>query len=187
MKAFRPPEWVSALQAWTNRQPKLSVAAGALALILLGWALYAPSCGVIQRDSRRWSRLKMEMHETQNLLDLVRRGEIRLLPSQESLPELLKQLHFQAKRFQVNILSVSPGRSDDAGPGQPILLPIDLQLEGEYRGIGQFLGALHGEPSLGMVTVRRLQIGREERLLPRLRAQLSIDMALMKQEGPHEP
>lgn len=186
MKGFYPPEWVLALRSWTTRQPKLSLAAGAVALILLGWVLYVPSCGAIRRDSRRWSRLKMEMHETQNLLDLVRRGEIRPLPSQESLPELLKQLHLQAKRFQVNILSVSPGRSNGAGLGQPILLPIDLQLEGEYRGIGQFLGVLRGEPSFGMVTVRRLQIGREERLLPRLRAQLSIEMAL-KQEGPDEP
>lgn len=186
MKPFHPPEWVLALRGWTTRQPKLSLAAGAVALILLGWALYVPPCMAIRRDSHRWSSLKAEMDQTQSLLDLVRRGEIRPLPSQESLPELLKQLHLQAKRFQVNILSVSPGRSDGAGPGQPILLPIDLQLEGEYRGIGQFLGALHGEPSLGMVTVRRLQIGREERLLPRLRAQLSIEMAL-EQEGPDEP
>ena len=185
MKAFHPPEWVLALRSWTTRQPKLSLAAGAVALILLGWALYVPPCMAIRKASHRWSSLKAEIDQTQNLLDLVRQGKIRPLPSQEALPAVLTPLHLQAKRLQVNILSVSPGRSDSAGPGKPILLPIDLQLEGEYRGIGQFLGALHGEPSLGMVTVRRLQIGREERLLPRLRAQLSIEMAL-KQESPDE-
>lgn len=182
MKTFRPPEWVPALRAWTTRQPKLSLAAGALALVLLGWALYMPSCMAIRRDSRRCASLKAEMDQTQGLLDLVRRGEIRPLPSQETLPELLKQVHVQAKKFQVGILSISPGRSDAADPSQPILLPVELQVEGEYRAIGQFLGALRGEPSLGMVTVRRFQMDRDEHLLPRLRAQLSIELAL-KQEA----
>ena len=182
MKGSQMPEWVSALRTWMTRQPKLSLAAGAAALALLSWAIYAPSFAAIRRDSRRWSSLKTEMGQIQNLLEMARRGEIRPLPSQEELPELLKQLNVEAKRFRVSILSVSPGRADGAGPGQPILLSVELQLDGEFRGIGQFLGALRNEPSLGMVTVRHFQIVRDERLLPRLRVQLAIELAL-KQEN----
>ena len=185
MKGIKSPEWALALRGWTTRQPKLSLVAGALALALLGWALYVPPCMAIRWSCRRWAGLKIETEQNRNLLDLVRQGKLRPLPSQEMLPELLQQLHVQAKKFQVNIVSISPGGSNAAGPGQPILLPVDLQIEGEYRAIAQFLGALRGEVSLGMVTVRRLQIGREERLLPLLRAQLSIELAL-KQEGTDE-
>ncbi len=185
MTGLRFPEWALALRGWTNRQPKLSLVAGGLVLILLGWALYVPPCMAIRRSSRRWGSLKAEMNQNQSLLEMVRQGKIRPLPSQETLPDLLQQLHLQAKKLQINILSVSPGRSDAGGPGLPVILPVELKIEGEYRAIGQFLGVLRSESSLGMVTVRRLQIGRDERLLPLLRAQLSIELAL-KQEGADE-
>lgn len=171
------------MRAWIVRQPKVSMAAGAVAGLLLCWAVYLPLCLAIRSESLRRNGLRTEMVQARDLLDLVRQGKVRSLPAQQSLPDLLAQLHVQAKKFQVNILGISPGKADTGSPDRPILLPIELQLEGEYRSIGQFLGSLRAEPSLGMVTVRHLHIGREDRLLPRLHAQLSIDLALQQGAG----
>ena len=178
MKRNRSPEWAVALRGWVGRQPKLSLVAGGVALLLLCWAVYIPPLMGIRRVGTRWSRLKSEMSETRRLTDLVRRGEMRLLPSQNQLPELLKELHVQARECRVNLLEITPGRAEFADPAKPALLPVQLHLEGDYRAIGEFLGKLQEEPSLGVVTVRSLRLSREEQLMPRLRAQLSIEIAL---------
>ncbi len=172
------PEWVVALRGWMGRQPKLSLIAGGLALLLLCWGVYIPPLMAIRRIGTRWSGLKSEMNETRRLTDLVRRGEMRLLPGQQDLQELLKELHVQARECQVKILEITPGKADSADPGKPALLPVQLQLEGNYRAIGEFLGRFRKEPSLGVIIVRTLRLNREEQLMPRLRVQLSIEIAL---------
>ena len=183
MKTPSLPDWVLALRQWMNRQPKLALAGGAVALSLLAWALYVPSLMSINRARKRWGALETEIAETRGLMEQERRGEVRALPGQEAFPGLLDQAHAQAKKFGVEILSVSPGRGQSPGPGQPVILPVDLQLQGEYRAVGEFLGALRKEPEFGVVTVRHIRIGREEKLLPRLRAQLSVEFALREGAG----
>jgi hypothetical protein len=184
MKMNSPPEWVVALRGWMGRQPKLSLIAAGLLLLLLCWAIYVPPLMAIRRIGGRWSRLKSEMSETRRLTDRVRRGEMRLLPSQQQLPELLKQLHVQARECEVKLLEITPGRVEFPDSVKPALLPIQMRLEGGYRSIAEFLGRLRKEPSLGVITVRTLRLNREEQLMPRLRVQLSIEIALKAGSNP---
>ena len=184
MKMNTLPEWVVPLRGWMGRQPKLSLITGGMALLLLCWAVYVPPLMAIHRIGNQWSRLKSEMNETRRLTDLVRSGEMRLLPSQQALPELLKELHVQARECRVNLLEIIPGRADFADPARPAFLPVQMRLEGDYRAIGEFLGRLRKEPSLGVITVRSLRLNREEQLMPRLRVQLSIEIALKAGSNP---
>lgn len=172
------PEWVVALRGWMGRQPKLSLIAGGTALLLLCWAVYIPPLMAIRRIRTQWSQLKSEMGETRVLTDRVRRGEMRLLPSQQQLPELLKELHVQARECQVKLLEITPGRVDFPDPAKPMLLPVQMRMEGGYRSIAEFLGRLRKESSLGVITVRTLRLNREPQLMPQLRIQLSIEIAL---------
>lgn len=178
------PEWIVALRGWTGRQPKLSLIAGGTALLLLCWAVYVPPLMAIRRIGTRWSQLKSEMNETRRLTDRVRRGEMRLLPSQLELPELLKELHVQVRECQVKLLEITPGRVDFPDPARPALLPVQMRLEGEYRSIAEFLGRLRKESSLGVITVRSLRLNREKQLMPLLRVQLSIEIALKAGSNP---
>ena len=180
MKAVPLPEWVPALRGWAQRQPKLFLVAGGAALLLLGWALYVPPIAAIRRASIRWSGLKEETAETRRLLDLVREGKLRTLPAQQELPGLLEGLHTRARECGVNLQEISPGRADFTDPARPAFLAVQMRLEGSYRAIGEFLGKLRDEPSFGVVSVRSLRIGREEQLLPKLRVQLSVEIALRK-------
>lgn len=184
VKMSSPPKWVVALRGWMSRQPKLSLIAAGLALLLLCWAVYLPPLMAIRRIGTRWSQLKSEMNETRRLTDLVRRGEMRLLPSQLELPELLKELHVQARECQVKLLEITPGRVEFPDSSKPTLLRVQLGLEGGYRAIAEFLGKLRSEPSLGVITVRTLRLNREEQLMPRLRVQLSIEIALRAGSNP---
>lgn len=178
------PDWMVALRGWMSRQPKLSLIAGSMALLLLCWAVYVPPLAAIRRMGARWSGLKLEMAETRRLADQAREGELRLLPGPEELPELLEQLHIQARKYRVNLQEILPGRPDFSDPSKPAFLQVQMRLEGGYQAIGEFLGCLRSEPSFGVVTVRSLRVGREEALLPRLRAQLSVEIALKERDGP---
>ena len=172
------PFWYPVLRGWITRQPVAVLTSGFLALLLLIWALYGPPIGAIRKSAGQWHQLKAELEQDRRLMDTARYSQIQPLPSILTLPRILERLHTQARGFKVTILAVSPATATPAGPDGPVILPIDLQLEGEYRALGQFLGSLRNQPSLGVVTVRRVRMGREEQLLPRLRAQLSIEMAL---------
>ena len=172
------PVWYPVLQKWAMRQPRMVLVAGALALLLLIWALYIPPVYAIRRLGQQWDHLKAELEQDRQVLDTAQRRRILPLPSIEALPRVLEQLHAQARKSKVAILSVSPAKASPAGSNEPMILPVELQVEGEYRALGQFLGSLRSQPLLGVVTVRQVGMGREERFLPRLRAQLSIEMAL---------
>ena len=175
---IKPPDWYPALRRWMVHQPVVVLIAGALALLLLIWALYVPSLLAIRQSGQQWGQLKAELEQDRLVLDEARRRQIQPLPSTLALPRVLQQLHAQARRFEVMILAVSPATAGSAKPDEPVILPVELQVEGEYRALGQFLASLRSQPSLGVVTVRQIRIGREERFLPRLHAQLSIEMAL---------
>ena len=174
------PEWLPALRGWAARQPKVSLAAGALAALLLGWALYVPPFLAIRQATVRWNGLKAEVEESRRLMDSVRAGEVRLLPAQRDFPQVLQVLQAGARDCHVNLLEISPGKAEFLDPARPALLPVQMQLEGEYRAIAEFLGKLREDPAFGVITVRSMRLGREERLLPRLRAQLSIEIALSR-------
>jgi len=183
VKGIQPPEWFPALRSWVNRQPRISLAAGALAVLLLCWALYVPPLLAIRQADAKWNQLRAEVEESRRLMDGVRAGEIRLLPAQQDLPQVLMVLQAQARDCRVNLLEISPGRADFTDPARPAFLPVEMRVEGEYQAIGEFLGKLREDPALGVVTVRSMRMGREERLLPRLRAQLSVEIALRQGGG----
>lgn len=179
-----PPDWVVALRGWMSRQPRISLVAGSAALLLLCWALYLPPLAAIRRTGARWSGLKVEMAQTRRLAGQAREGKLRLLPGPEELPGLLEDLHLQARECRVNLQEILPGKPDFSDPARPAFLQVQMRMEGEYRAIGEFLGRLRSVPSFGVVTVRSMRVGREEQLLPRLRAQLAIEIALKARSGP---
>lgn len=168
---------LKSLLEWAGRQPKLLLAAAA-ALLLLGWIIYVPPVLAIRSAGLRWSELKAETKESRGLMDSLRQGKFRMLVAREDLPGLLQQIHAHARECQVELREVSPAEMGEGTPAKPILLPVEIQLYGEFRSIGEFLGKLRQDPALGVITVRQLRISREDRLLPRLRAQLSIQVAL---------
>ncbi len=125
--------------------------------------------------------LRSEMEEAWRLLEQMRNSPIPLLPSVSKSSEALSALQGLAESHQVQFLSVSPGTPREGSAEEPVWLPVELQLEGGYRSIGSFLGDLH-RGSAGVVRVRQFRIGRDERLLPRLRATLSLELAFGRED-----
>lgn len=181
-----PPEVIESirqLKRILSRQPRAVQAGGAVGILLLGWFIYAPALTGIRQSHEEWIRLKNELSAIRETVEPIRRGEIPLLLSAEATPALLEQLNTLARSKQIQFIQVSPGTPRPGELSGLMILPIDLMLEGSYRSLGEFLGALRQTPSLRGTFVRRLSIDREERLLPRLRGRLSLEIFLSGAEN----
>lgn len=176
-------ESVRHVREMLSRQPRIVVAAGALFLLTAGWLLYAPPLAAIRRERARWLGLKNELGEARRIVDPVRRGEIPLLAGADAIPGVLEELSAAARSKQVQFLQLSPASPRPGSSPGLVVLPVEVTMEGSYRSWGEFLGALPGSPSLGGAVVRQISIEREERLLPRLKGRVSLEIFLRGAEG----
>jgi len=176
-------EAIRQTRAWLSRQPRMVLGIGAVGFLVLVWTIYAPAFRVIQRSHREWFQLKSELSDIRRAVEPFHRREIPLLPKADSVSTVLEQLNALARSKQIQFLQISPGTMR---PGQMpglVILPVELVLEGAYRSWGEFLGVLAKTPSLNGAFVRQLAIDREERLLPRLRGRLSLEIFLSGTEN----
>ena len=171
--------FIGGLRNWATRKPREAAIAGFFLLALL-WILYVPTWSQIQKLQRRQSDLRAEMESAAAVMNQSRSG--RALISLDQSPEVLAQLEELARQRGLRFLQVSPGQVSSGGDStQPLFLPVDLQVEGSYRALGEFLGHLRDPGTLpAPALVRQLQISREEKLLPRLMARISLEIAFAR-------
>lgn len=176
-----PPQMIESMrhvQGVLSRQPRIVLTGGFLAAVILGWVIYAPPITAIRRSHGEWSRLKDELSDIRKTVDPIRQGKIPLLPVADTTPSVLEQLNAAARSKQIQFLQVSPGAPRPGNSPGLVILPVELTLEGAYRSWGEFLGALPQSPSLRGAFVRQIAIDREERLLPRLKGRISLEIFL---------
>lgn len=161
------------------QQPRLLIAGGVTAAVILLWMIYGPSWMTVRRLTAQWSQMKGQVTESRRILDWMREAGLSPLPKTGAFSGILIQLNTLARTHEVELLQVAPGAGRPSEPAPLVLVPVELALEGGYRSIGEFLGGLRQTPSLGVVQLKRLAIERQERLLPRLRAQVTLEWALM--------
>lgn len=166
------------LRRWLARQPRAAVAGGAVALLAAAWFLYVPPWWSAQKARAECLRLQAELADCYRTIQPARSGEMPVLPGADSFQQVLEQLNAIARSHQVQLVELSPGTARPGGPGEPAVAPVELQVEGGYRALGEFLGALAQEPALGVASVRQLSVDRQEQILPRLKARVSVEILM---------
>lgn len=161
-----------------SRQPKGVRISGAAALVLFLGLIYLPPFREIQRLSREKTRLQADGGQTRRLVDQFYRKGGTPLPESGSIPQILEQLHDRAHQHDVEILAVTPGNPPPADSAGLAIFPVEIQLQGEYRSLGEFLGELKDSAVFGAVAVRRFRISPDGTRPPVLRADLSIEIGL---------
>lgn len=161
-----------------SRQSRMILVGAGILTLVTGWLLYVPSLVALRKANRELFHLKMEIEGARTAVAPLRKGELPVLPESSQLSMVLKELNQLARSHQVQLLEMSP---QTVHPGQTkglFVLPVDLRLEGSFRAIGEFLGAVRENPGLGVAHVERFAMYREEKILPRLRAQASLEIFL---------
>jgi len=171
-------EAIALIKAAASRQPKALWIGGIASFLAVAWVLYVPPLQAIGKVSSQWRQLRSEVFQIRQTFNQFRQEAIPTLPSSGTLPEILEGLNALARTHQVQVLELTPGVPHPEDPPQLVALPIQLKVEGGYRNLGELLGELTRVPDLGKIRVRSLSLGREERLLPSLRADLSLEIFL---------
>lgn len=159
-------------------KPKpLGLAAAGLAALILWW-IFAVPLGEIRRLQAELIPLRAEVAQAGEDVARARQMNRAALPTADRLADFLEDLNALAREQEVQLVKTAPQAARSAGTPGLAILPMELQVQAEYRNLGEFLGALRGAVNLGVVSVRRVAIGREERLLPRLTASVAIEIVL---------
>ena len=167
---------ISRLRIWAGAQPRSVWAGIGGGLLILCWLAYGPVIGQIRRLTSERAVLKSDLQSGQETLARLRQGETPVLAGVEKAPEIFSRLEALARTYDVRFLEISPGQSRSPGADQPLLLPVEIRLEGNYRSLGEFLGSLK-KVDQASVLVRSVRIVRDAQLLPRLRVQVSMELA----------
>jgi hypothetical protein len=178
-------EMVKLFLAAVRKKPKWVGPAAALLLIAALWFLYAVPLGRIRKLQAALLPLKGQVALAQEMIQRARQVDLAALPTADALPEVLEKLNALARQHQIQLVKTAPQPTRPAQSPGLVILPLELQVEAEYRSLGEFLGALRGSAGLGVPLTRRITVGREEKLLPRLTATLEIDLILS--EAPSGP
>jgi Tfp pilus assembly protein PilO len=142
------------------------------------WMLYAPPLAQTRRLVKERAQLRERLKEGAEILSRLQASEAPVGARLTHTPEILSQLQALAWKHKVRFLEIAPGQPVSLGGDQPVLLPVEIQLEGEYRALGEFLGSLRTFPPVA-VLVKRIRLSREEQRLPNLRARVSLELAFL--------
>jgi len=168
----------SQVKNWLKRHQKTFLMLGAGIFLPAMGFLYGPPLMAIRQSHQEWMRLQAQVSEAHRIIDPLRREDFFSAPRSDALPAVLEQLNLLAQANNIQFLHMAPSPARAGEPSGLKVLPVELVLEGAYRSIGEFLGQLGTTPSMGGVVFQKLQIDREERLLPKLRARLSMELSL---------
>jgi len=126
------------------------------------------------KDNLKDNIVKIQQEEA--LLDEV-------FPFEKEASNIIKQLNEEAKRFRINIVSVTPkdlkiykdheGKEFSIGDHFCKCMPLTLTVEGRYRLLGEFLMSLQANKT-PMITIEEVDIEKHEDIAPRITAKIEL-------------
>lgn len=101
------------------------------------------------------------------------------LPEKKEIPRLVQQLTALSRSFNLELISVRPYPIVEAG--DYLRLPLEINLGGSYRALGEYLKKVEGLPRL--VNLEEMEIRAESEALPRLVIRLMLVPYAQRKEG----
>lgn len=142
-------------------EERLIIAIGAgIAVIGLGVYLifYAPLINKIKTKYIECKSVEGDVLECRNMIECAEKtyGE-RILMEEKHISHAIDELTKHGKLKGINFISMSPKKIQKGKDLQYKILPIDMEIESTYEGVGIFLGSLD-ELEKGLVKVKSFDI-----------------------------
>ncbi|GEM_PF-3195434 len=152
--------------------------------ILFGYGfIYHPLASQINFKKKEWQNLERDLIIAREFIfkkdDLGRKGHIL---SRQEISLAIDEITRVGRKQKINFISISPQGIQDVSGAPYRCLPIELELESEYKDLGSFLGALK-ELRESFVTVRNFKIVRHGTVYSLLQSKIIIDLYVKGEEG----
>ena len=152
--------------------------------ILLGYGfVYQPLASQINLKKKEWQQLEGDLSAARGFIfrkdDLGRKGH---LLSRQEISLAIDEITKMGKRQKINFISISPQEIQNVSDASYRRLPIELELEAEYKDLGSFFGSLR-ELHESFVTVKDFKIAKHETVYSILHAKVTIELYIRGKEG----
>ena len=160
----------------------IALTAGAAAGVLLFSLLALPLWAKAGRLAGEGKALESEMTAVREALDkskAIKRGADFV--SRNEVSRAIDEMAKVGAAMNINFIATSPQKIERPEGADHSVLPIRMEIQSVYKDLGAFLGALERlEKSL--VTVREFAIRGDPAVLPRLTAEIIVEIHLKEDE-----
>ncbi len=151
----------------------------ALSAIVLLFALfifvYFPALKEIRKKNVLWKGLSEQLKNVEGLRDFQKTGINKRLISRQELSWVLDKITEMAKARFINFKSITQEQIMALNGYR--VLPVRIELEGDYKQLGLFSGDLENIQD-ALVTVENFQVNPVEKALPRILSFLTLNIYL---------
>ena len=172
---------INILRLKTDKKKLIIPGISLVVLLILIFFVYLP---LIQRLKQARSKVilkEKEISELQAQTQILSRKEKKKLPSLKEVSLAIDELSKLGADNKIDFISIDPRQTKTAKSMPYQILPIEMVVEAEYKNLGIFLGSLESLKQ-SLVTLERLEIQRDEKILPRLKARLIVNMYLKNEK-----
>lgn len=171
------------------KQKKVIIISGAVAIfaVCAYLFLYSPLLNRLRIESTESRKLEDTLLRMRDLIALAEtKGEAAgskyVLINEEEIAAAIEQLTQRGREEGINFISVTPGQIEKSKDGSFRSVPIELEMESSYKGLGVFLGSLD-ELSGALVKVRKFDAVPRKEDPEKLTTKLAVDIYLAEENG----
>lgn len=133
----------------------------------------------IRIKSFEWNNLKSLLSASKADLKACKECVIiKKFTRRQDIPSIIDDITRDGRALKINFKSISQKEIVSSKDGY-LVLPVQIEMEGEYEEISRYLGALENKDSI--VTVESLELERDKKILPKVPASLAINIYLEKE------
>ncbi len=170
-------------------------------VVLLFQFVYFPRSRQVKRLDSEYKKIKHDIDRLYNFIGkegnleeniIERRKDLALLesafPFEKEVSNVIKQLNDQARRFNVNVISLKPKDlliyKDREGKELKVsdyfckCMPLTLNVESRYRELGEFLLSLETNRS-PIVSIEEVDIERDKDRAPAVKAEIELNAYIL--------
>lgn len=162
-----------------NKRTMVIMAGIAACMALMVVFLYLPLSRSIRKAGLEWRGLNQLLSSAGAHLSVFQGTSAgKRLIREEGISSVIDRIAQEGRNNLLDFKSISQDNINDAGQNHRIL-PVVIKMEGEYKQLGVFLGALENIKD-SLVSVEEFSITGDERILPKVSVSIVLNIHLTK-------
>ncbi len=159
-----------------NKKRAALILSAAAVLVFLALFIYLPLLKEVKRKSFQWNGLRDQLDSARMNLEALRKnGVSKKLILQSEVSSAINTITREGRNLSLDFKSIS--QKQIRSKNNYAILPLQMEMEGDYKLFGFFFAALENIKDV-IVTVEDFQIRRNDKILPKISAVLTLNIHL---------
>lgn len=160
------------------KEKLIKIISGAAAIAAIGTYLflYRPLISRLKIQRLECKSIESEVNQAREAIAALNKKDKKTILNETGVSAAIDELTREAKSKGVNLISITPGQAKEKEAAYKIL-PIEMEIESAYEGLGVFLGSLD-KLEKSLVTIDSFSVISEKESPLNIKTKLVINMYL---------